>query len=31
VRLDSGSVKAGSLPLDYQGDYEKNYEKHAGL
>jgi hypothetical protein len=31
VRLDGGSVKAGSLPLDYQGDYEKNYAKHAGL
>jgi hypothetical protein len=29
VRLADGKVKAGELPLEYWGDYAKNYEAHC--
>jgi succinate dehydrogenase/fumarate reductase flavoprotein subunit len=31
IRLNGGTVKAGELPLDYHGDFETNYDAHAGL
>lgn len=31
VKLDSGDVKSGEMPIDYWGDLEENYEKHCGL